>query len=132
MSGYEETMAQIYEKKGVIGLQRSGKKQRVAGWDIVREYLKCDTNNRPKLQIFSTCKNMIRTLPSLIHDPMNSDDIDTNSEDHAADELRYILQSLHEQRAPNQTVSPRPNIVQRRLQELYGHKDDFDYSYSRY
>jgi hypothetical protein len=128
--GYSETMSEIYERQGVTGLVPSGKKQRVAGWDIVREYLKV-TEKHPRLQVFEQCKNLIRTLPSLIHDPMNSDDVDSTGEDHAADELRYFLQSLRDQKAINRDAAPEMNIVQRRLKELYGNKDDFDYSYRR-
>jgi hypothetical protein len=130
-TGNEETMAEIYMRQGVVGLMPSGKKQRVAGWDIVREYLKTDEKH-PRLRVFDRCKNLIRTIPSLVHDPMNSDDVDTGGEDHCADEMRYLLQSLRDQRAPNQSGSPQPNIVQRRLAELYGHKDDFDFSYRRH
>jgi hypothetical protein len=31
----------------------------------------------------------IRTIPVLQHDPMKPEDLDTNSEDHAADMVRY-------------------------------------------
>lgn len=41
------------------------------------------------LKITSNCSNLIRTLPSLVHDKTNVEDIDTKLEDHAADGLRY-------------------------------------------
>ena len=31
------------------------------------------------------CRAIIRTLPTLLHDPHNIEDVDTDSEDHAAD-----------------------------------------------
>lgn len=121
-TGHEETMSDIYRKNGVDNLWPSGKQQRVAGWDIVREYLKHTLSGKPGgLYVFSECKHLIRTLPALVHDPMNSDDVDTTGEDHAEDELRYILQSLRDQRAPDQTESPKLNGTQKRLLELYGH-----------
>ena len=42
-----------------------------------------------RLKIFRTCKNLIRTLPQLPPDDNNPEDIDTDTEDHAADALRY-------------------------------------------
>lgn len=45
------------------------------------------------LVVFSTCADLIRTLPVLQHDPDKPEDLDTNAEDHAADELRYACMS---------------------------------------
>ena len=41
------------------------------------------------LYFFSTCVAAIRTLPMLQHDPLKAEDLDTDSEDHAADAIRY-------------------------------------------
>ncbi len=48
---------------------------------------------RPMVQIFNTCVNLIRTLPTLPVDKHNPDDVDTEAEDHAYDALRYGFQS---------------------------------------
>jgi hypothetical protein len=45
------------------------------------------------LFVFSTCKDLIRTLPALQHDPDRPEDLDTDAEDHAADECRYACMS---------------------------------------
>jgi hypothetical protein len=45
------------------------------------------------LFVFSTCRDTIRTLPALQHDPDRPEDLDTASEDHAADEARYACMS---------------------------------------
>ena len=42
------------------------------------------------LRIFSTCTNLIRTLPTLPLSRTNSEDVDTKAEDHAYDALRYM------------------------------------------
>ena len=42
---------------------------------------------------FSTCRDSIRTLPALQHDAARPEDVDTNGEDHAADEIRYACMS---------------------------------------
>lgn len=45
----------------------------------------------PGLQVFSTCVNLIRTLPALPYDRTRVEDVDTDAEDHAYDALRYLL-----------------------------------------
>jgi len=43
----------------------------------------------PNLLIQSHCVNLIRTLPNLVHDQKDPEDVDTRGEDHAPDALRY-------------------------------------------
>ena len=44
---------------------------------------------KPSLFIFDNCINLIRTLPLLPCDKNNPEDVDTHTEDHAYDALRY-------------------------------------------
>ena len=44
----------------------------------------------PLMYVFSTCKAFIRTLPLLRYDTQKCEDLDTDGEDHAADEARYF------------------------------------------
>ena len=44
---------------------------------------------KPSLMIFSNCINLIRTLPVIPTDKSDPEDVDTDSEDHAYDALRY-------------------------------------------
>lgn len=75
-------------------------KDREMGWRIVKSYLSHKPYEEPLLKFFSTCDNMIRTIPELIYYSPRSgaeskkEDIDTTQEDHAADDLRYVLMSL--------------------------------------
>ena len=125
--GLGETMAQVYERCGVVGLMPSPKGSRISGWDAVHRYMRHDDRTPPKLKVFSICTNMIRTLPSLVHDENNLDDVDTRGEDHAADELRYLLQTLRDQKASKPMTA-----VEKRLEWLKNERDDsFDYSYMR-
>jgi hypothetical protein len=127
MQGLGETVAQVYERYGVTNLMPSPKGSRVAGWDAVGRYLRHDERTLPRLRIFDTCTNMIRTLPSLIHDPDHPDDVDTTGEDHAGDELRYLLQMLRDYK-----VDPPLTIAQRKLREYQARNNKpFDYSYRR-
>ena len=125
-AGYSETMVEIYERHGVRGFIRSTK-SRLTGWDIVHQYLRWDENTKPRLRVFSTCVNMIRTIPSLVHDTNNIQDLDTRGEDHASDDLRYFLQTLRDFKPP------RPmSVAEKRLKWLRDQNDEpDDYSYSR-
>jgi hypothetical protein len=60
----------------------------VGGWNQVRGRFKGD-GDHPMLFIMDCCTHIIRTLPMIPTDAHNLDDIDTDSEDHAADTLRY-------------------------------------------
>jgi len=42
-------------------------------------------------QVFDTCRHFIRTIPNLVYDESNVEDIDTTQEDHIYDECRYVL-----------------------------------------
>ena len=41
--------------------------------------------------VFRNCKEFIRTIPQLVYDDKNVEDIDTTQEDHIYDECRYFL-----------------------------------------
>ena len=64
---------------------------RVSGWAQVRNRLIGE--ERPMIYFFSTCTHAIRTLPALQHDEVKPEDVDTEGEDHAADEIRYACMS---------------------------------------
>lgn len=67
---------------------------RKPGLQIFHDYLKQEDENRqPMFQVFSTCYQTIRTLPALLPDPNNSEDIDSDMEDHLYDAIRYGLMS---------------------------------------
>jgi hypothetical protein len=71
--------------------------QRVAGWLDLRRLLRNSMNINPEepgLYFFSNCIHLIRTLPALLRDKKDLDDLDSDMEDHLADALRYINNSL--------------------------------------
>lgn len=70
-------------------ISRSGA---LGGWDQLRSRLK-GTEEGPLIVFFSTCIHTIRTIPALQHDEMKPEDVDTEGEDHAADETRYACMS---------------------------------------
>jgi phage terminase large subunit len=65
-------------------------------------------DGRPGLVIFTTCSNLVRTLPALPYDSVRVEDIDTRAEDHAYDALRYGLTNTSNQprRQAQRTIPP--------------------------
>lgn len=47
------------------------------------------STGQPMIYFFSTCRDAIRTIPVLQHDQNRAEDLDTDAEDHAADDVRY-------------------------------------------
>lgn len=82
---------------------------RVTGWTQVRQMLKNAGPNKkldsegnvlavfPRekaaLFVFSNCTAFIDTVPVLPRDEKNPDDVNTDAEDHVADEVRYFIRS---------------------------------------
>jgi hypothetical protein len=64
----------------------------MGGWDQLRARLVGD-GDRPMVYFTSNCRDSIRTLPALQHDANKPEDVDTESEDHAPDEIRYACMS---------------------------------------
>ncbi len=73
--------------------KRVARRGALGGWDQVRERLDGDEDGKPMMVLFETCVDSIRTLPALQHDELRPEDVDTDSEDHAADEIRYACMS---------------------------------------
>jgi hypothetical protein len=65
----------------------------MGGWDQLRSRLVGDADGNPMIVFFSTCVDSIRTIPALQHDPLKPEDVDTDGEDHAGDEVRYACMS---------------------------------------
>ena len=76
--------------------KRSGSRKQ--GWEAMRQMLlnahpEPDGYPReePGMFVFDTCVDFIRTVPSLPRDDKDLDDVDTDAEDHIADETRYFV-----------------------------------------
>lgn len=65
----------------------------MGGWDQLRSRLAGDGDDRPMIVTFDTCVDSIRTIPALQHDADRPEDLDSDGEDHAADEWRYACMS---------------------------------------
>lgn len=78
--------------------KRVPNKGAMGGWDQVRSRLEGQDfgdpmGKRPMIYCFSTCVDSIRTIPALQHDQNRVEDLDSDMEDHAADDWRYACMS---------------------------------------
>ena len=88
-----------------------GDHKRIPGWMQFHYRLAFDENGFPQMYVFSNCKAFIRTIPLLQYDEHKPEDLDTDGEDHVADEVRYFLMSrpikpVHEKIADNYKSTP--------------------------
>ena len=86
------TIGEILVQKG--HKLRRADKNRIAGKIQIHESLRPNRDTgRPRLQISSTCVNLIKELQGIPLSKSNPEDVDTHAADHAYDALRYMLMS---------------------------------------
>jgi hypothetical protein len=73
---------------------RPASNDRVGGWENMHNWLSLAPDGLPYWIVAENCNNLIRTLPQLVHDENNVEDVDTTGEDHAPDACRYALKGL--------------------------------------
>lgn len=83
-----ESIGDLMEREQVYF--EKGDHARIDGKMQVHHRLAFDKDGVPMLYVFSTCKHFIRTVPNLVYDEKDVEDIDTDGEDHIYDELRYV------------------------------------------
>lgn len=67
-----------------------GDHSRISGWMQMHYRFAFDEKGFPMLYVFKNCKDFIRTIPLLQYDEIHIEDLDTDGEDHIADESRYM------------------------------------------
>ena len=82
------TIADTFAECGVYF--QPGVNERVAGWMQCRYRLQFDDRGIPRFYVFNTCKEFLRTIPTLQHDEIDTEDLDSDGEDHIADMWRYV------------------------------------------
>lgn len=70
-----------------------GDHKRIPGWMQCHYRLMFDENGYSNFYCFNTCKEFIRTIPKLEYDEHVIEDLNTEGEDHIADEWRYFCMS---------------------------------------
>lgn len=84
------SIAELMASKGCAW--RKADNKRKAGWEQLHHYLTGESG-QPLLYFLDCCDDSVRTIPTLQHDDTDPEDLDTEAEDHAADETRYAVMS---------------------------------------
>jgi len=98
-----ESIGALFERERVYF--EKGDHARIDGKMQVHHRLSFDEDGVPLLYVFNTCKHFIRTVPNLVYDESDVEDIDTDGEDHIYDELRYVCMK--------NPIAPRPRKVEK-------------------
>jgi hypothetical protein len=94
-----ESVAECAMKHGVYFTP--GENSRVQGWMQCHYRLYFSADGLPMMYVFKNCKDFIRTIPALQYDTHKVEDLDTDMEDHQADEFRYFaMQHVIKARTP--------------------------------
>lgn len=86
-----ESTAETFGKNGVVLLRADN--SRIIGWQRMREYMAEAPDGIPYWQIFDCCRHLIRTIPEMIHDDHNAEDIADGLDDHQCEAARYGFMS---------------------------------------
>lgn len=97
----DASIGQNMESEGIywtLADKKAGSRKN--GWELMRDRMAAVTdperNDKPGLYVFENCRDWIRTVPPIPRDAKDPDDVDTESEDHAADDTRYrVLAADH-------------------------------------
>lgn len=84
-----ESIGELMERERVYF--EKGNHERINGKMQMHHRLAFDEDGKPMLYVFNTCKHFIRTVPNLVYDEKDVEDIDTDGEDHIYDMARYVL-----------------------------------------
>lgn len=97
--GRDGTVIRMFEDEGVFF--EKGKNDRLSGKMQCHYRFAFDEEGRPMAYIFNNCRAFLRTIPALIYDAINVEDVNTSCEDHDYDAMRYFFMA-------NPIASPRP------------------------
>lgn len=84
-----ETIQESFQRGPIHIPLQLGDNNRKGGWQRIREMLDLREDGQPTLIIHSDCSYLIRSLSQAVSSKNDPEDIDTHSDDHALDALRY-------------------------------------------
>ncbi len=84
-----ESIGDMFERERVFW--EKGENSRLDGKMQMHHRLAFDDDGIPMMYVFNTCKHFIRTVPNLVYDEKDVEDVDTDGEDHAYDACRMVL-----------------------------------------
>lgn len=103
-----------HDYQRILGVvPQKARNDRKLGWSRVDNKLHVQEDGFPRLMVWSTCTDLIRTLPSLLRSKVDPEDVQQSpkQEDHLVDCLRYGLMRLD-------PVDPTPLRDPARMEEL--------------
>ena len=106
-ASHGESIADTAAKYGLMFMP--GDNQRIPGWMQCHYRLQFDREGYSRMYVFSNCKAFIRTIPLMMYHKHRPEDLDTELEDHAADEWRYLCMSCPV--APLRPVEEKPLLI---------------------
>ena len=92
----------MFEKEGIFF--EKGKHDRLSGKMQCHYRFAFDGEGRPMAYVFKTCRQFLRTIPNLIYDEANCEDVNTACEDHDYDAMRYFFMA--------NPIAPKPETKQ--------------------
>ena len=87
--GRDGTIIRMMESEGIYF--EKGRHDRLSGKMQCHYRMAFDDGERPMMYVFKTCRPFLSTVPNLIYDINNVEDIDTTQEDHDYDAMRYFF-----------------------------------------
>ena len=105
--------ADVFAENGLY--LSKGNNDRITGWRVLNDLLE-----RKKFFVFSGewNRNTLETLPNLPRDKNNPEDVDTRSDDHAGDRLRYACMHAYRPARPAPAANRDPFFGGNVLEEL--------------
>lgn len=101
-----EAIGSLMERERVFF--EKGDHARIDGKMQCHHRLTFDEYGQPMFQVFNTCKHFIRTIPALVYDERDVEDVDTDGEDHIYDEWRYVCMENPIAPPVKKELKPRP------------------------
>jgi len=120
-TGFGPSIAEVMMRQGVRWTPAD--RNRIQGkMEVHRRLADEPYSGEPRLRFFSSCQNIVKQIAGIPLSKSNSEDVDTKSEDHAYDALRYMLMtrmtgyaSIHSQ------LSAIKNHVYKVQDEVFGY-----------
>lgn len=106
-----ETVRRGMRKAGVSIGTKQADKDRINGWQRLRHWFRLAPDGEPWMMSSPNCRYFNRTIPALVSDDTHPEDVDTDGEDHAADEARYFAMSRPSPGSTGGAVQPRAGTL---------------------
>lgn len=109
--GKDGTIIRMFEEEGVFF--EKGKNDRLSGKMQCHYRFAFDEEKRPMAYIFNNCRAFLRTIPALVYDTTNVEDVNTTCEDHDYDAMRYFFMAN-----PIAPQKPKSKLAKRQFNPL--------------